>query len=1016
MIQKFLLQTDGGVQIPVTELVRIGRQKTHEICVRDRLVSRFHATVRLEQDRIVLRDEGSSNGTYVNEKRITHPTPLQHGDQIRVGNTVLQVLAIQVDERAAPISPAGQVGVPPKASQARKKKWMPWLVGLGVLAVLALCVVVVLGGFGLYRYLDQAPNPTAAVTGGTEGTTDPGVSPTATSPGTPTVQEFEAGFNFNQVQSVAADADGSFHYDENGVGLAVPENAVTAEQTTQMVSNQLGEDLTRMLEEQYEITSLAYNVFASGEQDGIGSPTLTFPVSSPDARLAVVIDNTYVAMLAVEPQDGFLTVEPFLGAQNPAASWNPETVESHANQYLVLEPKSSAVNPKSWAATGKGAGAGLLQLFTGLRNSLGLLRENDRLYECGDWWHTYCKRNASGSVFLMYDKYTMLAYPLLDTIATIEKIMGRYKELGFTAANLSPSNPVYVVIGSSGPQYSSKTGNLYIQWGTVNKILSAGEQAAMAHELAHWIQDESFAMTLDATSGPDTWWHEIAAENMVFLFHAPHQEHNLTFYGKVSDNGGRFSFQLSPFDWDSNDQARYIHAQFLKIGLCNDTSVCPLSQEAFVNAVNRGHYVFRRGDLVSRYYNNLPNVAYYLLGHSPPAGNVAVPLQPAAKTGDGYGEYVLVRRKGTSTIFDHLSYPPQFTKGDNEVQIQAQIAHGAAYPLRVSNSGTGFGVQVPGKAGHPAFLEIEPGAQYLYTIDNGPPVIETGESKRFIAPIHDTMGIQLARLVGIAPDAPATLNAKVGLVDLSGDWVNEAIKITSVSSTCETDDEGTNDLPQDFFLNIFAAYGTFTKDPADKTGTKLIWENTEPLPEDFGNIGLQASAEMGMEEIKINYLINIPKSTSGHVLPEILVAQIKPGANQNIWSWVLLAPALGVILKSASLKEKRILLLSLVLIGMTLSLSSCDLTLDLYGDLRGEYTFKKLTYADENFSAEREGPDIWRLSEGKGTITADITLIVGTSEEEPEEERCKTTFSVDGDLLIKEDGAFSATDLNFEEE
>jgi pSer/pThr/pTyr-binding forkhead associated (FHA) protein len=47
-------------------------------------VSRRHAEIRPEQDRFVLADTGSQNGTYLGDNRITS-TALSNGDDIIIG-------------------------------------------------------------------------------------------------------------------------------------------------------------------------------------------------------------------------------------------------------------------------------------------------------------------------------------------------------------------------------------------------------------------------------------------------------------------------------------------------------------------------------------------------------------------------------------------------------------------------------------------------------------------------------------------------------------------------------------------------------------------------------------------------------------------------------------------------------------------------------------------------------------------------------------------------------------------
>ncbi len=73
------------------------------------MVSRRHAEIRREDGNFVVVDNGSFNGTLVNEQRISNPTPIYHGDEIQLGMGG-PVLRFNAPSRVAPkgASLAGQ--------------------------------------------------------------------------------------------------------------------------------------------------------------------------------------------------------------------------------------------------------------------------------------------------------------------------------------------------------------------------------------------------------------------------------------------------------------------------------------------------------------------------------------------------------------------------------------------------------------------------------------------------------------------------------------------------------------------------------------------------------------------------------------------------------------------------------------------------------------------------------------------------------------------------------------------
>jgi hypothetical protein len=64
-----------------------------DLVTEDPEVSRRHAVVRSTDEGLQIEDLGSTNGTFVNDKRIEAPTKLAPGDVIRVGKTTFEVEA-----------------------------------------------------------------------------------------------------------------------------------------------------------------------------------------------------------------------------------------------------------------------------------------------------------------------------------------------------------------------------------------------------------------------------------------------------------------------------------------------------------------------------------------------------------------------------------------------------------------------------------------------------------------------------------------------------------------------------------------------------------------------------------------------------------------------------------------------------------------------------------------------------------------------------------------------------------
>jgi len=71
--------------------LQIGRDSTCEIRPPDTYISQVHARLAPRGDGWVIEDMGSTNGTYLNQRKVQVPTRIAPGDRIRIGKTVLEV-------------------------------------------------------------------------------------------------------------------------------------------------------------------------------------------------------------------------------------------------------------------------------------------------------------------------------------------------------------------------------------------------------------------------------------------------------------------------------------------------------------------------------------------------------------------------------------------------------------------------------------------------------------------------------------------------------------------------------------------------------------------------------------------------------------------------------------------------------------------------------------------------------------------------------------------------------------
>lgn len=86
---------EGGNQGETVSLddapLLIGRGNDAAIRLDDDYVSTRHARIANNGDQWFVEDLGSTNGTYVGTSRISQPTAIQLGTQVRIGKTILEL-------------------------------------------------------------------------------------------------------------------------------------------------------------------------------------------------------------------------------------------------------------------------------------------------------------------------------------------------------------------------------------------------------------------------------------------------------------------------------------------------------------------------------------------------------------------------------------------------------------------------------------------------------------------------------------------------------------------------------------------------------------------------------------------------------------------------------------------------------------------------------------------------------------------------------------------------------------
>ncbi len=143
-LPKYVLRGVSGVTFgkifPLQSSAVIGRQSECEISIPSEEVSRRHAELRVTPDGIMVEDLGSSNGTYINDRRITRHL-MKAGDELRLDTIRFLLLAPgqEMNQGARQESAAATAPVLPNAVAGKSRTGLMW--AIVVVALLSLGAV-----------------------------------------------------------------------------------------------------------------------------------------------------------------------------------------------------------------------------------------------------------------------------------------------------------------------------------------------------------------------------------------------------------------------------------------------------------------------------------------------------------------------------------------------------------------------------------------------------------------------------------------------------------------------------------------------------------------------------------------------------------------------------------------------------------------------------------------------------------------------------------------------------------
>ena len=80
-----------GQTYELADELTVGRAGGCQITLDDTYVSQLHARVFRRDGQLYVEDLGSTNGTYLNRRKVTAPIAIRKGDRLQIGKTVMEL-------------------------------------------------------------------------------------------------------------------------------------------------------------------------------------------------------------------------------------------------------------------------------------------------------------------------------------------------------------------------------------------------------------------------------------------------------------------------------------------------------------------------------------------------------------------------------------------------------------------------------------------------------------------------------------------------------------------------------------------------------------------------------------------------------------------------------------------------------------------------------------------------------------------------------------------------------------